>query len=170
MKRIFIMAVLTAIVIPLLSCNKYDGYALSEAVRQNSKIMPPKSVSDVMPQEKLQIPDNARDVEWEKEGSLWVLSYDLGIGAGKKEVDVYFAAGGTWIKTRTDMQMNDVPKYIKNYVTSSDEYAGAKFYDSDAEYIETPEGNSYVFEITIGMRELDIKVTEDGAITELFDR
>ena len=45
-----------------------------------------------------------------------------------------------------------------------------KFYDSDAEYIETPEGNSYVFEITIGMRELDIKVTEDGAITELFDR
>jgi hypothetical protein len=169
MKRILIIAAFFAVAIPLLSCNKYDGDALSQAVRQNSKVMPPASVSDQMPSDKLQVPDGARDVEWDKEGSLWVLSYDLGRGADMKEVDVYFDAEGIWIMTKTEMLMKDVPKYIKDYVTSSENYASARFSDHDAEYVETPDENSYLFEVTLNMREIDLKVTEDGVITERYD-
>ena len=123
-----------------------------------------------MPADKLQIPDNARDVEWEREGSLWVLSYDLGRGSDKKEVDVYFDAEGAWVMTRTDLHIKDVPQYIKNYVSASEDYAGARFTDRDAEFIEKPSGNSYVFEVVLGMREIDIEVTEQGNITEKYDR
>ena len=170
MKRIFIIAAVAAAAMALSSCNKYDGYALSEGVRQNSRIIPPKSVTDEMPADKLQIPDNARDVEWEREGSLWVLSYDLGRGSDKKEVDVYFDAEGAWVMTRTDLHIKDVPQYIKNYVSASEDYAGARFTDRDAEFIEKPSGNSYVFEVVLGMREIDIEVTEQGNITEKYDR
>ena len=169
MKRIFLLATLVAAAITTTSCNKYDGYALSEGVRQNSRIMPPKSVSDEMPAERLQIPDNARDVEWEKEGSYWVLNYDLGRGADKKEVDVYFDADGAWVMTRTDLHINDVPQYIKDFVSASQEYAGARFADRDAEYVEKPDGNSYFLEIMIGMHDIDLEVTEDGLITERHD-
>lgn len=160
---------MVAAAITTTSCNKYDGYALSEGVRQNSRMMPPKSVSDEMPAERLQIPDNARDVEWEKEGPYWVLSYDLGRGADKKEVDVYFDADGAWVMTRTDLHINDVPQYIKDYVKASQDYAGARFADRDAEYVEKPDGNSYILEIMIGMYDIDLEVTEDGLITERHD-
>lgn len=169
MKRIILIATMVAAAITTTSCNKYDGYALSEGVRQNSRMMPPKSVSDEMPAERLQIPDNARDVEWEKEGPYWVLSYDLGRGADKKEVDVYFDADGAWVMTRTDLHINDVPQYIKDYVSASQEYAGARFADRDAEYVEKPDGNSYILEIMIGMYDIDLEVTEDGLITERHD-
>ena len=169
MKRIFLLATLVAAAITTTSCNKYDGYALSEGVRQNSRIMPPKSVSDEMPAERLQIPDNARDVEWVKEGPYWVLNYDLGRGADKKEVDVYFDADGAWVMTRTDLHINDVPQYIKDFVSASQEYAGARFADRDAEYVEKPDGNSYLLEIMIGMYDIDLEVTEEGVITERHD-
>lgn len=169
MKRIFLIATMVAAAIATTSCNKYDGYALSEGVRQNSRMMPPKSVSDEMPAERLQIPDNARDVEWEKEGPYWVLSYDLGRGADKKEVDVYFDADGAWVMTKTDLSIREVPQYIKDFVSSSDEYSGAKFSDRDAEYIEKPSGNSYFLEVIVGAYEIDIEVTEDGVITERHD-
>ena len=169
MKRIFLIATMVAAEISTASCNKYDGYALSEGVRQNSRMMPPKSVSDEMPAERLQIPDNARDVEWEKEGPYWVLNYDLGRGADKKEVDVYFDADGAWVMTRTDLHIKDVPQYIKDYVSASQEYAGARFADKDAEYVEKPDGNSYFLEIMIGMYDIDLEVTEAGIITERHD-
>ena len=169
MKRIFLFATMVAAAIATTSCNKYDGYALSEGVRQNSRMMPPKSVSDEMPAERLQIPDNARDVEWEKEGPYWVLNYDLGRGADKKEVDVYFDADGAWVMTRTDLHINDVPQYIKDYVSASQEYAGARFADGDAEYVEKPDGNSDSLEILLGMYDIDLEVTEDGLITERHD-
>lgn len=169
MKRILFIAALAAATMAMSSCNKYEGDALSEAVRKNSKMMPPKSVSDEMPEDKLQIPENARDVEWEKEGSFWVLSYDLGRGKDKKEVDVYFDADGIWMMTKTDMHIKDVPQYIKDYVTGSETYSGARF-DDDAEFVETPSGNSYCLEILLGAREIDLEVTEDGVITERLDR
>ena len=170
MKRLLFIAALAAAAMALASCNKYDGYALSEAVRQNSKVMPPKSVSDEMPEDRLQIPENARDVEWEQEGPYWVLSYDLGRGKDKLEVDVYFGADGVWVMTKTEMHIKDVPQYIKDYVTASETYAGAKFTDRDAEFIETPSGNSYLLEVMLDMREIDLEVTEDGVITERVDR
>lgn len=169
MRRILFIAAVAAATMSLSSCNKYEGHALSEAVRQNSKMMPPKSVSDEMPEDRLQIPEEARDVEWEKEGSLWVLSYDLGRGKDKKEVEVYFDANGIWVMTKTEMHIKDVPQYIKDYVTDSDAYAGARFDDDKAEFVETPSGNSYYLEILHGVREIDLEVTEDGVITERYD-
>jgi hypothetical protein len=170
MKRIFLITTIAVAVMAVTSCNKYDGYALSEAVRHNSEIMPPKSVADMMPADKLQIPDGARDVEWEREGPYWVLNYDLGRGVDKKEVEVYFDTDGSWVMTRTDLHINDVPQYIKNYISSSSEYAGARISDRDAEYVETPDGNSYFLELMIDRFEVDVEVTEDGVITERHER
>lgn len=65
MRRLFILATVAVALGSALSCSKYDD------------VMPPKSVSDNMPAEKLQVPSNARDVSWDKEGSLWELSYEV---------------------------------------------------------------------------------------------
>ena len=165
MKRLFTVAAMVAALMTVLSCNKYEDALLSPAVRKNSKVMPPKSVSDEMPVDKLQLPEGARDVEWDKEGPYWELSYKVGYGANKVEVEVYFDSEGNWVMTKTEMRMKDVPSYIKDYVTSSPEYADAVFCDVDAEYIERPEGNSYVFEISINRIDIDLEVTESGEIT-----
>lgn len=147
------------------SCAEYEDVLNSTAVRRNSDVMPPKSVSDNMPADRLQVPSDARDVSWDRDGAYWELSYEAGYGADKVDVEVYFDADGNWVMTRTDMDTKRVPSYIKDYVTSSAEYAGAKFVDRDAEFIERPDGNSYILEVTLGRMEIDLEVTEDGEIS-----
>ena len=165
MRRLFILATVAVALGSALSCSKYDDVLASEAVRRNSDVMPPKSVSDNMPAEKLQVPSNARDVSWDKEGSLWELSYEVGHGLNKIEVEVYFDGDGNWIMTKTDIKIKDVPDYVKEYVTSSADYAGAVFVDRDADFVERPDGNSYLLEVIVDRKEIDLEVTEDGEIT-----
>ena len=166
MKKILVLAAFAAAVAAASSCTKYDDVLDSSAVRRNSDVMPPKSVSDNMPADKLQVPADARDVSWDKDGQYWELSYETGYGVNKVEVEVYFDADGNWVMTKTDVRIKNVPSYIKDYVTSSAEYAGARFSDRDADYIERPDGNSYLLEVIVDMREIDIEVTEDGEITQ----
>ena len=167
MKIILIIAVLASISAPVMSCDKYNDVLNSTAVRRNSEVMPPKSVTDQMPSDKLQIPSDARDVSWDKEGKYWELSYETGHGLNKVEVDVYFDGDGKWVMTRKDIRMKDVPSYIKKYVTSSPEYSGAAFLEDDADFIERPSGNSYLLEVIVGRAEIDLEVAEDGKITEV---
>jgi outer membrane protein assembly factor BamE (lipoprotein component of BamABCDE complex) len=167
MKKILLLAAVTAAVAAASSCSKYDDVLESSAVRRNSDVMPPKSVSENMPSDKLQVPSDARDVSWDREGQYWELSYETGYGVNKVEVEVYFDADGNWVMTKTDVRMKDVPSYIKDYVTSSAEYAGVKFSDRDAEYIERPAGNSYLLEVILDRNEIDLEITEDGLITQV---
>jgi uncharacterized protein YcfL len=74
MRKLFILAVFAIALAGTSSCSKYDVLD-SLTVRANSDVMPPESVSDNMPAEKLQVPSNARDVSWDMEGSFWELSY-----------------------------------------------------------------------------------------------
>lgn len=164
MKKILMTIAFAAIIAAVSSCNKYDDVLDSTAVRRNSEVLPPKSVSDQMPSDKLQIPSDARDVSWDKEGPYWELSYETGYGANKVDVEIYFDADGNWVMTKTDVRMKNVPSYIKDFVTSLAEYTGAVFSDRDADFIERPDGNSYLLEIVIDRIEIDLEVTEDGAI------
>lgn len=168
MRKLFILAIAVAAVSSAASCNKYDNVLESSAVRRNSEVMPPKSVSDNMPSEKLQVPSDARDVSWDKEGQLWELSYETGYGPNKIEVEVYFDAEGNWVMTKSDIRIKDVPAYIKEYVTSSADYAGAIFLDRDADFIEKPNGNSYLLEVMVDRMEIDLEVTEAGEITRVY--
>lgn len=167
MKRIFILATFAVALLTTSSCSKYDVLD-STAVRRNSDVMPPKSVSDQMPADKLQVPSDARDVSWDKDGAYWELSYEVGYGINKIEVEVYFDSEGNWVMTKTDMRIKDVPAYIKDYVTSSPDYAGAVFSDRDADFIERPEGNSYLVEVIVDRAEIDLEVTEDGEISVAY--
>ena len=164
MRKLFILATFAITLVGLGSCSKYDVLE-SSAVRRNSDVMPPKSVSRNMPAERLQVPSDARDVSWDREGSLWQLSYEVGYGANKIEVEVYFDSEGNWVMTKTDMRIKDVPSYIKEYVTSSSDYAGAVFSDRDADFVERPDGNSYLLEVIVDRMEIDLEVTEDGEIS-----
>ena len=67
--------------------------------------------------------------------------------------------------TKTDIKIKDVPDYVKEYVTSSADYAGAVFVDRDADFVERPDGNSYLLEVIVDRKEIDLEVTEDGEIT-----
>jgi hypothetical protein len=67
--------------------------------------------------------------------------------------------------TKTDMRIKDVPAYIKDYVTSSADYAGSVFSDRDADFVERPQGNSYLVEVIVDRVEIDLEVTEDGEIS-----
>jgi hypothetical protein len=167
MRKLFILTLAAAAVFSTSACNKYDNVLESSAVRRNSEVMPPKSVSDQMPSDKLQVPSDARDVSWDREGQYWELSYETGYGADKIEVEVYFDSDGDWVMTKTDVRMKNVPSYIKEYVASSAEYAGAVFSDRDADFIERPSGNSYQLEVILGHAEIDLEVSEDGEITEI---
>ena len=164
MRKLFILATFAITLVGLGSCSKYDVLE-SSAVRRNSDVMPPKSVSDQMPAERLEVPSNARDVSWDKEGALWELSYEVGYGADKVEVEVYFDSDGNWVMTKTDLRIKDVPEYIKEFVTSLAEYAAAVFSDRDADFVERPDGNSYILEVVIDRMEIELEVTVDGDIS-----
>lgn len=168
MRKSFILAAFAVALIGIASCEKYDDVLNSAAVRRNSDVMPPKSVSENMPEDKLQVPSNAKDVSWDKDGAYWELSYETGWGASKVEVEVYFDEQGAWVMTRSDVRLKDVPSDIKEYVTSDPEYAGARFSDRDADYIERPDGNSYLLEVIVNGREVDLEVSEYGQITVVY--
>ena len=155
MRISIIIAAFIAATFPVISCEKYD-------------VLPPKSIKDNMPADKIQLPSDARDVSWDREGSYWELSYETGFGANKTDVEVYFDAEGNWVMTKTDMRIKKVPAYIKDFVKLSPDYAGAVFSDRDAEFIERPEGNSYVLEVIVGRVEMDLEVTEEGEISIVY--
>lgn len=98
--------------------------------------------------------------KWERERGLYKAEFFNGMG---KDVDVYFKADGTWVRTVTDVYPSELPQVVKDYVAAN--YAG--WYIDDADWVETPEGNYYLLELDReGQAEIYLRITEDGEVLD----
>ena len=149
MKKIFTILTVVAAVILSVSCEKYEDGKPSKDVRTE--------FADMYP--------NAWDVEWERNGSGWIVSFETGKRPNGTEHKAWYDKDGAWIQTVTDVILADVPQSIKNYLQES-EYAQAQFEDYDAEYFETQAGdNFYRFDLVMGGRDIEVDVNADGEVT-----
>ena len=75
------------------------------------------------------------------------------------EVDAWFQADGTWVKSETDLQVSDLPANLKEIITR--DYA--QYVIDDVDWIETPNGNYYEVELEkAGAADLYIYITAKG--------
>lgn len=149
MKKIFTILTVIAAVILSVSCEKYEDGKPSKDVRTE--------FADMYP--------DAWDVEWERNGSGWIVSFETGKRPNGTEHKAWYDKDGAWIQTVTDVILADVPQSIKDYLQES-EYAQAQFEDYDAEYFETQTGdNFYRFDLVMGGRDIEVDVNTNGEVT-----
>ena len=117
MKRIFTILTIALTVTAAMSCEKYEDGKPSKDVRAEFSKMYP----------------DAWDVEWERYGGDWVVSFETGRRPDGTDRKAFYDKNGNWIQTITDVLLSDVPQNIKNYLQES-EYGQAQFEDNDAEF------------------------------------
>jgi hypothetical protein len=106
----------------------------------------------------------AWDVEWEREGVYWEVSFDTGTPPNEIDHTAWFRSDGTWVRTETDLHISAVPASIKEFLQKS-QYASALLEDSEIDYIQTPDGNFYQFELVYNGTRVKVNVTEDGKVS-----
>lgn len=148
MKKMMILAA-AVMALATISCEKYDDGRPQQTVRQ--------SFNEACP--------GAFDLEWEWEGTYWEVSYETGTRPNGTEHEAWFDKDGNWIRTKTEVLISAVPQEIKNALAADPTYSGATFSDNDADYIKTPTGNSYRFDLNLDGREVKVEVSEDGTVS-----
>lgn len=146
MKRLTVLIAIIAGLMAFSSCDRYDG------------MLPDKSIRDVFSS----MYPEAKDVEWDKDGYYWKVSFDTGSGSERREHDAWYDNDGSWIRTETDILYSDVPQYIKDSLATSS--YGDAVVDNEVSFVETPDGNYYRFELEYGSMDLAVKVDVDGNV------
>ena len=142
--KLLLMFVLAASFVSM-SCEVYDDGIPPRAVREEFKSMY----------------SGVRDVEWDREGPNWSVSYEI----DRVEYESLYAPDGKWIMTEKDVSYAYVPQKIKDYLSASQEYGSLRLDDNTVEYYKTPTGNFYRFELDNYGRDIEVDVTEDGAVS-----
>lgn len=145
MKRFLIIMAAVAAMAMAASCDDYDGVRPDNDVLEQFGAMYP----------------GAKDVEWEREGYYWKVSFET--ASDRTDHEAWFDRNGSWLRTETDLLLSSVPQEIKDFLSDS-AYKDAMFEDNDAEFVETPTGNYYRFELLFGGIEINVKVSEDGSV------
>ena len=148
MKKLALLMVIAASVFAVISCDEYEDGKPSSSVLDRFENMYP----------------GAWDVEWEREGIYWEVSFDTGSYPNQTEHTAWFKSDGTWVRTETDIHVSAVPDAIKGFLQNS-EYASALLEDNEVDYIQTPDGNYYQFELIYNGARVKVNVTEDGKIS-----
>ena len=150
MKKIGLVAVFViAVSIVSMACEIYDGGLPSKDVRKEFKLMYP----------------DAKDIEWDREGTYWSVSFETGSFSARVDHEALFSATGKWVMTETDVFVLDVPEKIKDALAASPEYGTLQLDDDEVEYYQTPSGNFYRFDMISGGRDIKVDVTEDGVVS-----
>ena len=150
MKTNRIMMILTiAASLFAMACDMYDDGIPSKAVRSEFKSMYP----------------DAKDVEWDREGMYWSVSFETGSYSNRVDHEALFDTEGNWIYTETDMYMSLVPQSIRDFLAANPEYGILQLDDREVEYYQTPSGNFYRFDLKLAGRDIDVDVTEDGKVS-----
>lgn len=147
MKKTIAMAAVIMTFLMLSACEKYEDGRPEKMTRNEFSQMFP----------------DAKDVEWEREGGCWKVSFETGKGAGRVDHEAWYGLDGSWLRTESEMGLSAVPQYIKDYLEAS-EYGSASFEDHDAEYIQTPSGNHYRFDLIHSGVKIYVDVSEDGKV------
>lgn len=148
MKRMLAFAVMAALALSLLSCEKYEDGKPSKDVRTEFKDMYP----------------DARDVEWEAERGLWKVSFETGTPPAVQEHEAWYDANGNWLRTETEIFASELPQSVKDALAAS-EYASASLLTDDIEYVTTPEGAYYSLELMFNGVKIRLNVAEDGEVS-----
>lgn len=148
MKRLYVVLAVAMAAIALLSCDKYEDGKPAKAVRSNFDKMYP----------------DARDVEWESQRGLWVVSFETGNPPDLVDHEAWYDADGGWIRTETEMAAGALPQKVLDALAAS-EYASAVIDGNDVVYVETPDSSWYRLELFFGGVEIHVDVTEDGKVT-----
>lgn len=149
MKKFIYTLSITVIAVVAIMCEKYDDGIPAKSVRNEFKSM----YAD------------AKDVEWEREGGYWKVSFETGSYADRIDHEAWYDEAGNWIMTETDMLISSVPQAIKDYLSADPVYGGATIRDNDVEYWQKPDGNFYRFDLRYEGREVEVDVTEDGKVS-----
>lgn len=144
---LFISTVFVAIM-AFVNCDKYEDGRPDKAIINQFNAMYP----------------DARDVDWDREGEYWVVSFETGPRADDIDHEMWFNAAGEWMMTETELKLAEVPQTIKDYLAADPTYGKAPFDDDDVKFIETPSGNFYRFDLKLNGRDVDVDVTEDGIV------
>lgn len=147
MKKIM-MILAAAALLAVPACDKYDDGRPAKGVREEFASMYP----------------DAKDVEWDDEGAYWKVSFETGAASRRVDHEAWYDKSGNWVRTETDMLLANVPQKIKDYLDAS-EYGSAVLSDNDIDFVETPEGNYYRFEIVLNGLEVYVNVSEEGDVS-----
>lgn len=147
MKRFMIFMAAVAVLVLAPACEKYDDGRPPKNARSEFDRMYP----------------DAWDIEWEYEGTAWVVDFETGPRPNGVEHTAIFDVTGNWISTETELPLNVVPQKIKDYLSS--EYGDIPLEDYMVDYFETPAGNFYRFEVYLNGGKAEIDVTEDGKVS-----
>ena len=148
MKRLMILAVSATVALTACDNLSLNGIA-------------PKGVKDVFES----MYPNAWDVEWEREGGKLVVDFN----DGPYERESWFNNDGTWIQTRTELPLNEVPKVVIEATLTS---LGSGWYIDGAVHYLTSSIPSeyYAFECEKVGSPLEVQVTvlPDGTILKTY--
>lgn len=149
MKLLFFASAVFSAMLTFVNCDKYEDGRPDKAIRNDFKAMYP----------------NARDVEWDREGAYWTVSFETGARPDDVDHEAWYDASGHWVMTKTEVALSNVPQKVKDYLAADPTYGNASFEDFDAEFIEKPSGNFYRFDLILDGREVEVDVTEGGEVT-----
>ena len=97
------------------------------------------------------------NAEWELERGLYKAEWE----EGPFEIEAFFKADGTWVITKTDVPVGNLPTVVTNYVSTN--YPGYTI--DDATFIEKPEAKYFLLELEKkGAADIYLKITEDGNV------
>lgn len=149
MKKVLTFIAMMAAVMTFMSCDRYDDGRPSKDVRSEFNKMYP----------------DAFDVEWEWDGTYWEVTFETGSRPNGIEKEVWYDKAGNWIMTSTDMLLSMVPQNITEFLAMNPNYGTASIVDAEVEYIETPSGNFYRFELSVAGRKVKVDVNVNGAVS-----
>ena len=149
MKRMMIILAVSFAALAMISCEKYeDGRPQKDVRNEFSKMYP-----------------DAFDVEWDWEGTYWDVSFRTGSRPNVTEHEAWYGKTGNWIRTKTEIMLSSVPQQIRDFLAADSDYGTAPFADNDAEYIETPSGNFYRFDLRLNGVVVEVDVNVNGEVT-----
>ena len=95
MRFVAVLAVAASMV--LMACEMYDDGIPAKSIRREFKAMYP----------------DAKDVEWEREGTYWSVSFETGTYPNRIDHEALFDSIGKWVMTKTEKFLLDVPQSVK---------------------------------------------------------
>ncbi|MCI7070879.1 MAG: hypothetical protein MR982_07970 [Bacteroides pyogenes] len=80
---------------------------------------------------------------------------------GTARREVFLSLEGTWLRTKTEIQVKDVPRKI--FLLLKESEFGAYPID-DVDFFETPDEEYYLFELEAEPEDILVKILTDGTI------
>ena len=146
-KFMLILTVVSTFVV--MACDMYDDGFPPKAARNEFKKMY----------------SNAKDVEWDREGAYWSVSFETGTMSNRIDHEAVFDASGKWVLTETETYLSSVPQSVKDALAASPEYGNLRFDDNEVKFFQTPSGDFYRFDLEKDGRDVDVDVTVDGKVS-----